>query len=82
MISEPARNDYSTLLSLDVFFLLLLARKSNQNACDLLKGDFFFREVEAAKEKPPVSPGLLSNRSNILTRACPAAISTKDHNNN
>jgi len=35
-----------------IFFLILLARKSIQNACDLLKGDFFFREVEAAKEKP------------------------------
>jgi len=32
--------------------LSLLARKSNQNACDLLKGDFFFREAETAKEKP------------------------------
>jgi hypothetical protein len=33
-------------------FLSLLARKSNQNAFDLLVGDFFFRDLDAAKEKP------------------------------
>jgi hypothetical protein len=33
-------------------FLSLLALKSNQNAFDLLIGDFYFGDVEAAKIKP------------------------------
>ncbi|MBA2610729.1 MAG: hypothetical protein H0U95_02070 [Bacteroidetes bacterium] len=34
------------------FLLSLLARKSNQNAFDLLKGDFSIRNLEAANRKP------------------------------
>jgi hypothetical protein len=34
------------------FYLSLLSLKSNQNAFDLLVGDFHFRDLETAKVKP------------------------------
>ena len=45
-------------LHLSGIFLLLLARKSRQNASGLLVGDFYFGEVEAAEIKPLLNRAL------------------------